>query len=145
LRVLAKNQIWLELIQLAAELLAWTQLLALHDQPARTWEPKRLRAAVADRTRTARHHRSPTHPAPLQRWAWSDLDTGGHSRRAAHSDLGEPAILCRETGMSQHTLPTTNLNEPVYNSLAKDRGWLAAQSTLAAILRRALARARPVM
>ena len=43
LQAFAKNQIWLELVQLAAELLAWTQLLAWHDQPARTWEPKRLR------------------------------------------------------------------------------------------------------
>ena len=37
LQAFAKNQIWLELVQLAAELLAWTQLLAWHDQPARTW------------------------------------------------------------------------------------------------------------
>jgi hypothetical protein len=37
------NQIWLELVGLAADLLAWTQHLALHDTDARTWEPKRLR------------------------------------------------------------------------------------------------------
>jgi hypothetical protein len=47
-----QNQIWLEIIALAADLLAWTQTLAWHDQPARRWEPKRLRyrlLAVAGR------------------------------------------------------------------------------------------------
>lgn len=36
------NQIWYEIVALACELTAWTQLLALH-RPARRWEPKRLR------------------------------------------------------------------------------------------------------
>jgi Transposase DDE domain group 1 len=31
------------LVQLAMDLTAWCQLLALHDHPARRWEPKRLR------------------------------------------------------------------------------------------------------
>jgi hypothetical protein len=39
------NQVWLELIALACELTAWTQMLAL-DGPARRWEPKRLRLRV---------------------------------------------------------------------------------------------------
>jgi hypothetical protein len=43
LQAFAKNQIWLELVQLAAELLTWTQLLAWDHHPARSWEPKRLR------------------------------------------------------------------------------------------------------
>jgi hypothetical protein len=38
-----QNQIWLELVALAGELTAWTQMLALADHPARRWEPKRLR------------------------------------------------------------------------------------------------------
>ena len=38
----AQNQIWCELVAMACELLAWTQMLAL-DGPARAWEPKRLR------------------------------------------------------------------------------------------------------
>jgi hypothetical protein len=38
----AQNQLWCELVAMASELLAWTQLLAL-DGPARAWEPKRLR------------------------------------------------------------------------------------------------------
>uniref|UniRef100_UPI0003637D1A IS1380 family transposase n=1 Tax=Parafrankia discariae TaxID=365528 RepID=UPI0003637D1A len=39
----AQNQIWCALVALALDLIAWTQLLALPDQPARRWEPKRLR------------------------------------------------------------------------------------------------------
>jgi Transposase DDE domain group 1 len=37
-----QNQIWCQIVALACELLAWTQLLALTG-PARRWEPKRLR------------------------------------------------------------------------------------------------------
>ncbi|MFC7753003.1 IS1380 family transposase [Tsukamurella soli] len=38
-----QNRIWVALVQLAADLIAWTQMLALTDHPARRWEPKRLR------------------------------------------------------------------------------------------------------
>jgi Transposase DDE domain group 1 len=38
----AQNQIWCEIAALAAELLAWMQMLALTG-PARRWEPRRLR------------------------------------------------------------------------------------------------------
>ena len=41
----AQNQIWCEIVALACELLAWTQMLAL-DGPARRWEPKRLRLRI---------------------------------------------------------------------------------------------------
>ena len=37
-----QNQIWCEIVALACELLAWTQMLALAGK-ARRWEPKRLR------------------------------------------------------------------------------------------------------
>jgi hypothetical protein len=42
LKGFAQNQIWCEIVALACELLAWTQMLALAG-PARRWEPKRLR------------------------------------------------------------------------------------------------------
>jgi hypothetical protein len=43
----AQNQIWLEIVALAADLLAWTQTLAFDErEPARRWEPKRLRLRV---------------------------------------------------------------------------------------------------
>ena len=38
----AQNQVWCEIVALACELLAWTQMLALTGT-ARRWEPKRLR------------------------------------------------------------------------------------------------------
>ncbi|GAA0365765.1 hypothetical protein GCM10010151_64620 [Actinoallomurus spadix] len=43
LRGFTQNQLWLELVALATDLLAWMQLLALDDHAARRWEPKRLR------------------------------------------------------------------------------------------------------
>jgi hypothetical protein len=51
LKGFAQNQVWCEIVALACELLAWTQLLALPGT-ARRWEPKRLRLrlfAVAGR------------------------------------------------------------------------------------------------
>ena len=82
LQAFTKNQIWLELVQLAAELFTWTQLLAWHDQPARTWEPKRLRLrllAVAGRLiKTGRRRILRL----SNRWPWADLITAGHQRLA---------------------------------------------------------------
>jgi hypothetical protein len=83
LQAFAKNQIWLELACLAYELLTWTQLLAFGDQPARTWEPKRLRLrvlAVAARLITTGRRRI---LRLSKRWPWADLVTGGHHRIAA--------------------------------------------------------------
>jgi hypothetical protein len=73
----AQNQIWLEIIALASDLLVWTQTLAWADHPARRWEPKRLRLrllAVAGRIiRTGRRRR-----LRLPRgWLWNGaVETG---------------------------------------------------------------------
>jgi hypothetical protein len=40
---LAQNRIWCLIVQIATDLIAWTQMLALTGTPARRWEPKRLR------------------------------------------------------------------------------------------------------
>jgi hypothetical protein len=40
---LDQNRIWCAIVQLAMELTAWLQMLALPEHPARRWEPKRLR------------------------------------------------------------------------------------------------------
>jgi hypothetical protein len=45
LKGFAQNQLWCEIVALACELLAWTQMLALTGA-ARRWEPKRLRLRV---------------------------------------------------------------------------------------------------
>jgi Transposase DDE domain group 1 len=78
-----KNQIWLEIAQLAYELLTWTQLLAWAGQPAQVWEPKRLRLrllAVACRVITTGRRRR---LRLSRRWPWADLVIGGHTRLAA--------------------------------------------------------------
>ena len=83
LQAFGKNQIWLELVQLAAELLTWTQLLAWSDTPARSWEPKRLRLrllAVAARLITTGRRRI---LRLSRRWPWSELLTSGQRNLAA--------------------------------------------------------------
>jgi Transposase DDE domain group 1 len=77
----AANQIWLEIVALAADLLAWAQTLALPPTaPARRWEPKRLRLrllAVAGRiVRSGRRHRL---RLPID-WPWAHLITAGWNR-----------------------------------------------------------------
>ncbi len=53
----ANNQVWLWLVQLAQDLVAWTQQLCLTDQ-ARAWELKRLRYRLLHQSgRIARHAR----------------------------------------------------------------------------------------
>jgi len=57
----AANQLWLEIVALAGDLLTWTQHLALTGTPARTWEPKRLRLRllnIAGRVATSGRQRS---------------------------------------------------------------------------------------
>jgi hypothetical protein len=73
----AQNQIWIEVLALAADLIAWTQTLAFHDHPARRWEPKRLRLrvfAVAGRVVNRARRRLLRLP---QGWPWNEvLDHG---------------------------------------------------------------------
>ena len=70
LKAFAQNQVWCEIVALACELLAWTQMLALTGT-ARRWEPKRLRLrifAVAGRlVRSARRLRLRL----AERWHWA--------------------------------------------------------------------------
>ncbi len=70
----AQNQIWVEIVSLAADLLTWTQILAWHpDQAARRWEPKQLRfrvLAVAGRIITTGRRRRLRLPRD---WPWNHL------------------------------------------------------------------------
>ena len=74
----AANQIWLEIVALATELLVWTQSLAWNtDTPARRWEPKRLRLrilAVAGRLIHSGRRRRLRLP---RGWPWDHLITSG--------------------------------------------------------------------
>jgi hypothetical protein len=79
-----KNQIWLEIAALAYELTIWTQILAFDDQPARTWEPKKLRLrifAVAARLITTGRRRI---LRISNRWPWIETILNGHRSLAAY-------------------------------------------------------------
>jgi hypothetical protein len=78
----AQNQIWLEIVSLALDLLAWMPMLALTGDTHR-WEPKRLRlrlfstAAQLINTGRRRFLRLPT------RWPWTDVLTQAIDRLQA--------------------------------------------------------------
>jgi hypothetical protein len=82
LKGFAQNQVWCEIVALACELLAWTQMLALAGQ-ARRWEPKRLWLrlfSVAGRlVRAGRRLRLRL----AQRWPWADEITAAVTRLQA--------------------------------------------------------------
>jgi hypothetical protein len=64
------NQVWLWLVQLAQDLIAWTKQLCLTDQ-ARTWELKRLRYRLLHQSgRIARHARR-TMLRLARDWPWA--------------------------------------------------------------------------
>jgi Transposase DDE domain group 1 len=77
-----QNQIWCELVAMACELLAWTQMLALHG-PARRWEPKRMRlrlfSAAGRIVSTGRRRRLRI----AARWPWATQITAAISRLQA--------------------------------------------------------------
>ncbi|MFE5690563.1 IS1380 family transposase [Streptomyces sp. NPDC056512] len=75
----AQNRIWLEIIQLALDLLAWMPMLALTGK-ARLWEPRRLRlrlfSAAAQLITTARRR----HLRFADHWPWTDVIAGALAR-----------------------------------------------------------------
>jgi Transposase DDE domain group 1 len=75
----AQNQIWLEIVQLALDLLAWMPMLDLTG-PARLWEPRRLRlrlfSAAAQLVITTRRR----HLKFTQHWPWTDVITDAIER-----------------------------------------------------------------
>jgi hypothetical protein len=84
LQAFNKNQLWLEIAQLAYELITWTQILGFPDHPARTWEPKKLRLrlfAVAGRLITSGRRRT---LRISQRWPWTELITHAGQALAAY-------------------------------------------------------------
>jgi hypothetical protein len=76
----AQNQIWLAIIALALDITAWMQLLAFRDDPARRWEPKRLRLRILSVAgRLARHARQVRLHLPRHA-PWRKLITIGLAR-----------------------------------------------------------------
>jgi beta-phosphoglucomutase-like phosphatase (HAD superfamily) len=75
----AQNQVWLEIVSLALDLLAWLPMLALTGKP-RLWEPRRLRlrlfSAAAQLVTTARRR----HLRFTRHWPWTDVITSAIER-----------------------------------------------------------------
>jgi hypothetical protein len=79
LKGFAQNQLWCEIVALACELLAWTQLLSLAGE-ARRWEPKRLRLpifAVAGQLASSGHR---LRLRLAGRWPWAGDITAAITR-----------------------------------------------------------------
>jgi hypothetical protein len=74
----AHNQIWLEIVALAADLLTWTQTLAFDEQaPARRWEPKKLRFRILTVAGRIIHGGRRQRLRLPTNWPWNHLiDTG---------------------------------------------------------------------
>ncbi|WP_405730326.1 transposase [Streptomyces sp. NBC_01537] len=83
----AQNRIWLEIVSLALDLLAWMPMLAL-TADTRRWEPKRLRlrlfSAAAQLVHTGRRHRLRF----TARWPWTDVITRATNRLKSLPDPG---------------------------------------------------------
>ncbi|WP_406357435.1 IS1380 family transposase [Streptomyces sp. NBC_01635] len=81
LHTTAQNQVWLEIVQIALDLLAWMPMLALTGQ-ARLWEPRRLRFRLF----TAAGHLVTTGRRRILRlarhWPWTNEITGAIERLA---------------------------------------------------------------
>ena len=82
LKGFAQNQLWCEIVSLACELLAWTQMLALTGT-ARRWEPKRLRLRLFSAAgRLARGGRR-LRLRLAERWPWARQITTAVTRLQA--------------------------------------------------------------
>ncbi|MGA5811103.1 IS1380 family transposase [Streptomyces cellulosae] len=75
----AQNRIWLEIVQIALDLLAWMPMLALTGE-TRRWEPRRLRlrlfSAAAQIVTTARRR----HLRFARHWPWTNVITKALAR-----------------------------------------------------------------
>jgi len=68
-----QNRIWCAIVELAMELTAWTQMLALAEHPARRWEPKRLRLRLFSIAARISRHARQTHLRLTADSPWSQL------------------------------------------------------------------------
>jgi Transposase DDE domain group 1 len=83
LKGFAQNQVWCEVVALACELLAWTQLLALAGT-ARRWEPKQLRLRLLSTAgRLVRGGRR-LRLRLAERWPWASQITTAVARLQAY-------------------------------------------------------------
>lgn len=115
-----QNRIWLAIVQLACEFVAWTQMLAFTGHAARCWEPKRLRLrlwSIAGRiTRHAPPHcGQPRCPSTLGE---GPHRSAGPTRRPAHTGLTSRNVSdrtkgrCRVRGRGPRRHPTVSGDRP---------------------------------
>jgi hypothetical protein len=78
----AQNQIWCEIVALACDLLAWTQMLALTGS-ARRWEPKKLRLRVFSVAGRLASSGRRLRLRLAERWPWSAQITTATARLQA--------------------------------------------------------------
>ncbi|MFF3748829.1 IS1380 family transposase [Streptomyces kronopolitis] len=83
----AQNRIWLEIVQIALDLLAWMPMLSLTGK-TRRWEPRRLRlrlfSAAAQLVTTARRR----HLRFARHWPWTEVITDALARLEALPNPG---------------------------------------------------------
>lgn len=83
LRTFAQNRIWCQIVALASEITAWMGLLGHPDQPARRWEPKRLRHRLFQIPAAFARHARARIVRLSQRTAWSGIVQAAHARLRA--------------------------------------------------------------
>lgn len=79
----AANRIWVAIVALALDLTAWMQTLALHDHPARRWEPKTLRLRLFSIPARLAHHARRLHLRLPGHNPWTGLALTAFTRLAA--------------------------------------------------------------
>lgn len=77
------NRIWLLIVQLAADLLAWGALLGFAGHEAARWEPKRLRVRLYTTPATLAHTARRVHLRVKAAAPWADLLISAYQRLAA--------------------------------------------------------------
>jgi len=88
LHSLAQNRIWLAVVALAGDLIAWTQLLALTDTDARLWEIKRLRYRLLSMAGHIAHNARRVLLHLPERHRWAQLLIDGLRRLTIHPAPG---------------------------------------------------------
>lgn len=78
----AKNRIRCQLVALDSQITAWMGLLEFADQPARRWEPKRLRHRLFQVPATIARHARQQVSHLSDRSIWAGIVQAGHTRLA---------------------------------------------------------------
>lgn len=80
LKTLAQNEIWLAVVALAGDLLAWLGLLGLKTDESRRWEPKRLRLRLFTAPAVIARHARQALLHIKENYHWAHLVLTAHQR-----------------------------------------------------------------